>query len=49
MPAGAAGGEQHDRLACHQAVRNSGGSRSKEPDITTRGRSRVSASSMPMP
>ena len=28
VPAGAAAGEQHKRLACHQAVRNSGGSRS---------------------
>jgi len=46
----AAGRKQDERLA-HQAgsATNSGGRRSSGGSITVRGRSRVSASSMPMP
>jgi len=47
MAAGSPRREQDER-ARHQAVRNSGGRRSNET-IAARGRSRVSASSMPMP
>ena len=45
MAAGSPRREQNER---HQAVRNSGGRRSSDT-IAARGRSRVSASSMPMP
>ena len=51
MSAGSAGREQDERRCAlaHQAGFHSGGSRSVGSSIATRGRSRVSASSMPMP
>ena len=50
MSAGPAGREQDERRCiAHQAGFHSGGSRSIGSSIAMRGRSRVSASSMPMP
>ena len=49
MSAGAAGREQDERRLAHQAAFHSGGGRSTGSSIAMRGRSRVSASSMPMP
>jgi hypothetical protein len=51
MSAGPAGREQDERCCAlaHQAGFHSGGNRSVGSRIATRGRSRVSASSMPMP
>ena len=48
VSAGPAGREQDERFT-HQAGFHSGGSRSAGSSIAMRGRSRVSASSMPMP